>query len=508
MKILPLAVLAGSALSAQATSVAVPADAPATVLLITSAELAPSWVPFAEWKTRHGKATKIVTVAAIDTGYEGATIQDKIRHCVRQHIEERGTRWVVLGGDGSAKGPSVVPGGPTTVHAQERKGIPTDIVYLSPTSWDADGDGILGEWQDDRDAITYPDGSVGLGRIPVRTAEQVAAFTDKVMDYDARYPTDGFGQRMVYTCTDRPAYAKVRRSWDDHVSKAWGGTVERFFNDETPWDGDVPGSHDLSPDNVVAMLNERRVGKLHIHGHGMLPFWVLEGGTLTAEHVQRLDHAGAYPLITTVSCFTGEYDHPDDPSIVESMLRQPHGGSVAIVAPVRTGKPHLHERADFARMMRDGKLDGTTMTMTRYWEKGIGEGMTTGEALMAAKGAMLDDALRTAGYHLCICELNLLGDPTLDFRGGALAQPELRIPTDIAVGTRGIAIATGVAGATVCLWQGETLYVTAQADDDGVATLDCTFDTAGAVSVGVSGRDVNCATTTFQVAAAGANRRS
>ena len=80
------------------------------------------------------------------------------------------------------------------------------------------------------------------------------------------------------------------------------------------------------------------------------------------------------------------------------------------MAPVRTGKPHFHKRSDFRLMVTEGKLDGTTMTMTRYWANGLGKkALTTGQSLMKAKAAMEQDARQTAGYHLCICELNLLG---------------------------------------------------------------------------------------------------
>ena len=210
---------------------------------------------------------------------------------------------------------------------------------------------------------------------------------------------------MIYTCTDSPAYPKVRRSWDDHVSKAWPkGEARRFFNTETPWDEEgKPGSHDLSASNLVDLFNQKSTGKLHIHGHGLLPLWVLEKSKFTKKHVARLENSGAYPLITTVSCNTGENDNQKDPSIVESMIRAPKAGSVAIVAPVRTGKPHFHKRSDFRLMVMEGKLDGTTMTMTRYWRNGLGtEAMSTGHALMKAKAEMEKDARKTAGYHLCI----------------------------------------------------------------------------------------------------------
>lgn len=473
---------------------------PATVLLITANELKDAWKPFADWKTRNGKYTKIATVDEIAKVYDGVSIQEKIRQCVRQHIDEQGTQWVVLGGDCEPDGKGLVPGGHTTVHRQEPAGIPTDIVYLSKTNWDADGDGIYGEWKEDRDAITYPDGCVGLGRIPVRTADDVAAFTEKVIAYESRYPAGDFAKNMIYTCTDSPAYPKVRNSWDGYVSKVWqGGDVGRFFSKETPWDKPgKPGSYDLSPENLVALINKRTTSKLHIHGHGHLPAWVLEGANFTAKHVGQLQNDGAYPLITTVSCNTGEYDSSDDPSIVELMIRRPKGGSVAVVAPIRTGKPHFHRRSDFRLMVTQGKLDGTTQTMTRYWSNGLGEQLTTGESLMRAKAAMIEDAKKTPGYHLCICELNLLGDPTLDMRAQSPKTPKLAIPDSIPAGKQTIQVKTTAPNSNVCFWKDVELYRIVKTDSEGVARTELSA-TSGKILVTVFGKSLNSATTAITV---------
>lgn len=474
----------------------------ATVLLVTSADLASAWQPYANWKTGIGKPTKIVTVAQIAEAYEADNVQEQIRLCVRDHIDHHGTQWVVLGGDSLPGGTGLVPGGHTTVHAQERAGIPTDIVYLSPTNWDADGDGVYGEFEDDRAAITYPDGSVGLGRVPVRTAADVAAFTEKVIAYESDYPTTDYATQMIYTCTDKPAYPKVRNSWDGYLSSAWeGGQVGRFFSTETPWDQDgEPGNFALSAGNLVGLFNGKTTSKLHIHGHGHLPAWLLEDSKFTAEHVGELSNAGAYPLITTVSCNTGEYDNAKDPSVVESMIRAPRAGSVAVVAPIRTGKPHFHDRSDFRLMVSEGKLDGTTQTMTRYWVNGLGGGMTTGKAFMTAKAQMAADAERTAGYHLCISEINLLGDPTLDIRAVSPTRPMLELPKKIAIGAQSVKISTGVAGSTVCVWKGAEVYEVVTSDASGVAELKIEPTTAGVLRVAVNGQSLNVARGRIEVA--------
>ncbi len=471
------------------------------VLLITNDDLAASWETYANWKTSIGKPTKIITVSSIEAHYSATNIQEKIRQCVRDHIENYGVKWIVLGGDSEPNAKGIVPGGHTTVHQQEPKGIPTDIVYLSPTNWDADNDGVYGEFKDDRDAITYPDGTIGLGRIPVRTKEDVAVFTEKVISYETNYPTSDFADNMVYTCTDQPAYAKVRRSWDGYVSKVWKGNVKRFFSAETPWDEEgEPGSYPLSADNLVSLINNKTTSKLHIHGHGHLPAWLLEKSEFVKDHVQQLNNEGAYPLITTVSCNTGEYDAARDPSIVEQMIRKPKGGSVAVVAPIRTGKPHFAERNDFRLMVTEGKLDGTTHTMTRYWVAGLDDKATTGEALMKAKSEMIPDAKNSEAYHLCICEINLLGDPTLDMRSAVPKTPKLEVDKEIALGENKLKISTAIPGSTVCVWkENDGIYEVAEADETGKVSFNLEIASAGDLVVSASGVNVNSVVTEIPV---------
>ena len=155
------------------------APSPATVLLITSPELAEAWKPFAAWKKQLGKPVRILTTRQIADRYEAPDLQEKIRRCVRNHTDHLGTRWIILGGDSEKDGRGVVPDRDTVHHTKfgDYDDIPADIYYLGKKDWDADNDGIYGEWEDDRESIDYPDGNVGLGRIPVRTAADVKAYT-------------------------------------------------------------------------------------------------------------------------------------------------------------------------------------------------------------------------------------------------------------------------------------------------------------------------------------------
>ena len=397
------------------------------ILLITADELKEAWQPYAQWQLKSNKKVTIITTDEIANRYSGPDIQEKMRLCVREHIDTKNTHWIILGGDSlpqsnvektTSKNGGIVPDR-DTVHINmwgKKTDIPTDIYYISPTNWDADSDGIYGEFKDDYDAITYPDGSVGLGRIPVRTPADVAAYTAKVISYESNYPKGDYGNSMTYTCTVPSAIPKLLTSWEDHVSNVMpDAKLMRYFTTKAPWDDQVLGERLPSPNNLTSLINSKSVGKFHIHGHGLLHCWVLDKHQeFTKNQVSKLTNKGAYPIITTVSCLTGYFDAKQDPCIVESMLRTPEAGAIAVVAPAREGKPHfLNPKLDFQLMTQYGKMDGTTETMTRFWEYGIGENLTTGQALMYTKASLVNKAKISPNFHMCLCEINLLGDPTI-----------------------------------------------------------------------------------------------
>lgn len=485
----------------------------ATVLLITDESLAQAWKPFAEFKTQIGFSTEVVTVQSIERDYEGEDTPAKIRKCTLNAIENEGVRFVILGGDSKFTGAGLVPHR-ITQHTVPMSGepvtLPADLYYISPgeMDWDANDDGVYGEWEEDRDAVAYthPSGAC-IGRIPVRTVQDVAAYTAKVRGYEMNYPSGNFAERIVYTNTVDASEPKVRRSWDEYLSKAWQrGEAYRFLHTETHWDEKRAGDYALNAKHWLQRINDRTASKMHMHGHGFLPAWVLEHRTgnsyVSPDVVKQLSNKDAYLVMTTVSCFTGQFDGLADPCITESMLRAPEKGAVAIVAPTRPGVPVFHDpRKDMMLMITEGKLDGTTESMTRFWMNGLradpnGSFKTMGEAYAAMKGQMADHARRTSGYHWCQCELVLLGDPTLDFRAREPVQAEVQVAGDgaLKLGQNTLELSTnliGHPGAVACAWKEEELYKVEAIDEEGRARFDFSAPTPGTIRLGVRGPSVN-----------------
>ncbi len=491
-----------SAIEDKQGSEIVRADRNAAVLLITADSLADAWKPLAQWKTRQGKWTEIVTISQIEKQYEGDDVQQKIRACCLDYIENKGTQWVILGGDSQPGGKGLVPDR-DTYHQDplpNQKDIPTDIYYISEKDWDANGDGIYGDWANDKEAVAYTNGRVSIGRIPVRTKADVAAYTEKIVAYESNYPTSDFASQLIYTCPENSAYPKLGTS-RKVLQECWdGGTCRQFFATHTPWDKDTAGDYDLSPDHWVKMINDKAAGKLHMHGHGFLPVWVLEKHqTVTAGHVDKLTNENAYLTMTTVSCFTGHYDAEADPAITEMMLRKPKGGAVLVIAPSRPGVPVFHSPQEMRLMITEGKMDATTQTMTRFWKHALTGSLSAGEAFQKAKNDMIEDAKKSAGFHFIQCELNLLGDPTLDLRAKDPVKPKLEIPKTISTGRQTVKVCSDVPDATVCLWKEGEVYKVLKTSDEGEAAVQIDCKTKGKLQVTICGPGLNTSLGEIQV---------
>ena len=101
-----------------------------------------------------------------------------IRWVVAEAAEQWGTRYVLLGGD--AELIPVPLGYFATDYFQWE--IPVDLYYAAPYGeWDSDGDGYLGEWEQDAPDLTPV---AALGRAPVSDAAETAVFVDKVIAFE------------------------------------------------------------------------------------------------------------------------------------------------------------------------------------------------------------------------------------------------------------------------------------------------------------------------------------
>jgi len=67
-------------------------------------------------------------------------------------------------------------------------------------------------------------------------------------------------------------------------------------------------------------------------GHGAIDLWGKDE-IFTAQEAMELSGQASYPIVLNFTCLTGYYIHPEVLSLTESLLWNPRGGAIAIIAP-------------------------------------------------------------------------------------------------------------------------------------------------------------------------------
>jgi len=163
-------------------------------VIITSEELkdanvTPNFYDLINWRESKGLNGTIVTAEEIYSSFPGADNQEKIRNFIKYAYLNWSTDYVLLAGDaddedvGGESGDNIVPVRELWNFEYDTEGylIASDLYYAClDGNYDADGDGIYGEPEDDPDLMA----EVYVGRAPVDSSEEVANFVNKVISYE------------------------------------------------------------------------------------------------------------------------------------------------------------------------------------------------------------------------------------------------------------------------------------------------------------------------------------
>ncbi|MFH1998856.1 MAG: C25 family cysteine peptidase, partial [Planctomycetota bacterium] len=230
---------------------------PVEYLIITDAAFVTEFQRLADWKIKKGIWTEIITVADIYQNYSGIDPQDQIRNCIKAYKDQYGQdfEYVLLGGDKDIIGcrcpfVNVTVTNPT-VPESVYKYPPSDLYYSAlEGTWDADGDGLYGEYPDDNYAGYLDWGSdVFLGRAPVDTVDQARIFVDKVLLYegaDIALPLDYQKNLYFFSANmDSTTSCSVLKNQIDVNYVNFGGNT--FFN--------VTKHHSMSNQTIANWLN-------------------------------------------------------------------------------------------------------------------------------------------------------------------------------------------------------------------------------------------------------------
>ena len=239
---------------------------------------------------------------------------------------------------------------------------------------DADGDGL-------------PDAAIG--RLPARTADELAAMIAKIQAFEA-----GFGEAWQSELV-------LANDLNDAAAGDFAAANAQLaaLADETH---PVRERIDLNATTLASARSrllghfQSGAGLIHYTGHGGVANWSGKG-LLKAADVNGLTNAARPPAVVALSCLVGRYEAPGVNSLGELLLRKNGGGAVATWGPSGLSR-------------HDPAAELGTAFYRAVLQEGCG---TLGTAILQARRSLSGDLFSADTLAI----YNLLGDPALRIAG-------------------------------------------------------------------------------------------
>ncbi len=427
-------------------------------VIITSDNLVASFQLLADWKLKKGLSAKIIKTSYIYANYAGKDNQEKIRNFIIDAYQNWGTIWVLLGGD-----TDIIPTRKAFAFDCEygdysENYIPCDLYYSDlDGDWNADGDDIYGEVDDDIDM--YPD--VFVGRASVENSSEATAFINKILTYEKSAP-DGHELNMLYL-------ADIL--WTDPYTNSGDGKdlIDSLY---------VPDRFDpitklymhFGNENYTSVMNALNKGQNIINhdGHAWYTVMVVGDGSLQNQDMDLLNNGPKYSILYSIGCWPAAFDYD---CIAEHFITNPNGGGVAFIGNSRYGWGSPGNAVYGYSDRFDQQF---------YKHLFIDNIYQIGNALSAAKSVYVPYAGQENVYRWCEYEVNLLGDPEMPIWTDTPRPLAVQYPTKLPLGNPfcSITVSDGsqpVEGALVCLMQNSDVYETELTGIDGKVSVNCSI---------------------------------
>ena len=289
----------------------------------------------------------------------------------------------------------------------------------------ADGDG---QWNNN---ATNERVQVGIGRLPVRTAEEAENLVDKIELYESPATQGDWRTRATFVGDDQ-----YPNDWDKdlHVLNA-NGTAERLARTDStitlqkiyapsyPRVTTAVGARrPAATEAVIRSLNE---GTLiwNYSGHGS-PENLGDERYFTEDVLTALDNRDRPSIFVTATCSFGKFDIDEEQSMAERVLLLPEGGGIAMFTTVRV----VYTSSSPTDVTNYGL--NLTLTEEMVSREAGGRPQRLGDILYQTKNTDIGASLNNRKF-------NLLGDPAM-----RIGLPERRIAIDAPAAFRAFEEAT------------------------------------------------------------------
>jgi hypothetical protein len=233
---------------------------------------------------------------------------------------------------------------------------------------------------------------LAIGRLPVRSRAELEAVVAKILEYET---APAAPWKNTYLMIDGGRTSDVFASQIQSLimeSIPHSLHAERLYRVGDPWNAEIGGREKLLDymDRGVAWINFR--------GHGGGGIWADgDPSMMTLDDVDSLANKGKYPVVTSLTCYTGDFTSSRD-CLGEAMIRKPEAGAVAFLGTTSVGWTN----ADFVLMQNILTVFRSRPDLT------LGELVQRGKSLYRLQNST---DLAESEIH----QYNLLGDPSLRF---------------------------------------------------------------------------------------------
>ena len=348
----------------------------ADLVIVTVPQFRDALKPLVEARTKQGLRVAVLDAQQVYDAFSyGRTdpqaIQALMRYA-RAHWQGPAPRYLLLGGDASYDVLGRTKGTEADI-------LPTHDVYTTFSGWTgSDGWYAL----PDDGETTAP--AFAVGRFPAQTAEQLAAMVQKTLSYEAQAgDLEWRSDALLVADNDEPGFAEE--------TGAFAGELKGYQAHQVTIDGD--GSNARS-----ALGDAFRVGSglIGYFGHGSVTLWGKEK-VLDVAEAAKLTNKDRLPIVFTVTCLSGYFEHPATASLGETLVRNANGGAVAALVP------------SSAAVLSDQSLlaQGLAKALSQPTPRPLGD---------IVHEAQLSLPQEAGGVREILLTFNLLGDPSLPVR--------------------------------------------------------------------------------------------
>ncbi len=349
----------------------------ADLIIVTVPQFRAALEPLVAARQQEGLRVAVVDVNQVyDTFSHGEPGPEAIRDFVRYakaHWPAPAPRYLLLAGDASYDPRGYLEGA-------EQDIVPTQLVRTAFSGWTASD-----VW------YALPDDGAGalpalaVGRLPAQTAEQLEAMVAKTLDYERGDQAAAWHQdALIMADDDEPGFTEVAKAFTDQLAgyQARVATIE----------GDGAATR-----QELSQAFAQGTGLLGYFGHGSVELWAQEK-IFAVDDVAKLTNREKLPIIFTVTCLSGLFQHPVKPSLGETLVRARNGGAVAALVP------------SSAAILTDQRVLAQGLAAALGASAGTDGPKALGDAVLAAQQSITN---ASGGVREVLLTFNLLGDPTL-----------------------------------------------------------------------------------------------